>query len=61
MPIFKKSYSGLCRWYQTNGTMRRSRYWTILFVQSVLDTIKNPLNLSGFFIVLYHHLFKSYT
>ena len=34
--IFNKSYSGKCRWYQTNSPMRFSRYWTILFVQAVL-------------------------
>ncbi len=46
MPIFKKSYSGLCRWYQINGTMRRSRYWTILFVQSVLYELEKKIQKS---------------
>lgn len=37
--ILNKSYSGKCRWHQTNSPMRCSRYWTILFAQAVLPLL----------------------
>lgn len=37
--ILNKSYSGKCRWHQTNSPMRCSRYWTILFAQAVLTLL----------------------